>query len=407
MIERESQAKTYCRGQIIFKQGQTADAAYVVKLGSVKLIRNNHGREQLLETVKPGDMFGEAAFAAPEAAFRYATAQAAEDNTQLISVSQAQWDRILDSAPELVGRFARRLTEWLHRTPNVSFGPENRYPILEAASIVQLMAWAERGGRPGDSLSKSPDQACVFEYDVVVKRLKDTLNLPQPLVRSTLRRLHALNLVSIGVEQRKSYQVSQNPANLTKEINAKSRTVTMLTVTEPDRLVAKAKRAIKDWPDLAADDSGEFMDLEEFAEALETDVDNLLRRIGQGDIPSYVFLLHRDTALNWAEEKGKEYFQKRINRQLTIEDLADITGILLVDDETIQQAVTRVGPYKLVDILAECQPKVRDKIMSNMSARMRKMVGDQIARVEEINRPAAIDQETRLLAAIKKIKGIN
>lgn len=407
MIERESQTKTYRRGQIIFKQGQAADAAYVVKLGSVKLIRNNHGREQLIETVKSGDMFGEAAFAAPEAAFRYATARAAEDNTQLISVSQAQWDRILDSAPELVGRFARRLTEWLHRAPNVSFGPENRYPVLEAASIVQLMAWAERGGRPGDSLNKSPDQTCVFEYDVVVKRLKDTLNLPQPLVRSTLRRLHALNLVSIGVEQRKSYQVSQNPANLTKEINAKSRTVTMLTVIEPDQLVVKAKRAIKDWPDLAADDSGEFMDLEEFAEALETDVDNLLRRIGQGDIPSYVFLLHRDTALNWAEEKGKEYFQKRINRQFTAEDLADITGVLMVDDETIQQAVTRVGPYKLVDILAECQPKVRDKIMSNMSARMQKMVADQIDRIDEINRPAAIDQESRLLAAVKKIKGIN
>ena len=46
MLERESQTRTYRRGQIIFKQGQAADAAYVVKVGSVKLIRNNHGRNR-------------------------------------------------------------------------------------------------------------------------------------------------------------------------------------------------------------------------------------------------------------------------------------------------------------------------------------------------------------------------
>ena len=46
-------------GQVLFRQGDAADGAYVVKRGKVRIYREGEGHETGLGVIGPGQMFGE------------------------------------------------------------------------------------------------------------------------------------------------------------------------------------------------------------------------------------------------------------------------------------------------------------------------------------------------------------
>jgi len=49
-------------GDVIIKEGDTAYYAYVLKEGKAKVIKNIYGKDILVSTLKPGDIFAEMAF---------------------------------------------------------------------------------------------------------------------------------------------------------------------------------------------------------------------------------------------------------------------------------------------------------------------------------------------------------
>jgi len=51
-------------GQIIFEEGSHGDWIYVVEDGTVEIIKTINGEKIVVETVKPGDIFGEMAYIA-------------------------------------------------------------------------------------------------------------------------------------------------------------------------------------------------------------------------------------------------------------------------------------------------------------------------------------------------------
>ncbi|MBI9083998.1 MAG: cyclic nucleotide-binding domain-containing protein [Desulfobacterales bacterium] len=61
MFELSSE-ETYLDGQIIFEEGSHGDWIYIVDSGAVELSKNVRGEQVPVDTVKPGDIFGEMAF---------------------------------------------------------------------------------------------------------------------------------------------------------------------------------------------------------------------------------------------------------------------------------------------------------------------------------------------------------
>jgi len=51
-------------GQVIFDEGASGDWVYVIDSGSVELVKNVDGEPVVIETLQPGDVFGEMAFMA-------------------------------------------------------------------------------------------------------------------------------------------------------------------------------------------------------------------------------------------------------------------------------------------------------------------------------------------------------
>jgi CRP-like cAMP-binding protein len=54
--------ETYEDGQVIFEEGSHGDWMYVVDEGEVALCKKVNGQEIVIETLKPGDIFGEMAY---------------------------------------------------------------------------------------------------------------------------------------------------------------------------------------------------------------------------------------------------------------------------------------------------------------------------------------------------------
>ncbi len=57
-----SYEKTYKDGWVIIKEGSYGDWIYVVMSGKVEISRTINGKKNVLEVIKPGEIFGELAF---------------------------------------------------------------------------------------------------------------------------------------------------------------------------------------------------------------------------------------------------------------------------------------------------------------------------------------------------------
>ncbi len=82
--------ETFGDGQVIFAEGANGDWMYVVESGEVEISTKVNGRRIVIETLKPGDIFGEMAYI--DKAPRSATATA-KGTTEVGIVDRQFFDR--------------------------------------------------------------------------------------------------------------------------------------------------------------------------------------------------------------------------------------------------------------------------------------------------------------------------
>jgi len=105
------------RGQVLFRQGDRGDRAYVITEGKVKLGRtSSDGRENLLAVLGPGQMFGELSLFDPGP--RAATATAVTDCV-LQSLSHAELLHWLTGRPDVARGLLTQLAGRLRRANDV------------------------------------------------------------------------------------------------------------------------------------------------------------------------------------------------------------------------------------------------------------------------------------------------
>ncbi len=396
-----SNHRSYKTGAIIFAQGEKATEAFLIKSGSVRLTRQTPQGARDLDLLGQGGIFGESAFASEEIGLRFASAVAAEP-TELVAINRDQWAQVLSRMPEIVRRYIEQLIGWLHQRPAVSFDHKPRYPITPTAAVLQLMAGAT-GEMEGDRVSPEAE----LDYDLVIKKLKEIIGLPNPLVETTLKRMESVNLVAIQTRAATSRRVSMDPSNFRQKVETSRRIGRVVVVPDPARIVTRARRLVEEWPELSTEGVDRMMDLEDFCQQIGGDMDIFLRKMAFGEVPSHLFLLHQDAALSWAKEQEAGFFKRSRRRTLAPEDIASLLDLVDVDDATLQRALGQVGVQNLGHALKRAPEEVLDKINSNLSKRMTSILKDQIDLIETPDRNIAADQEWKLLSAIRALKGLS
>lgn len=107
MAERHRRSK----GEMIFSEGDDAQALFVLGSGAVDLIKvSSDGREQLVRRVAPGEMFAEAAMFAGEA---YPVTAVVRKDSELISIQKDRFIAFVHAYPDaslaIMGVMARLL----------------------------------------------------------------------------------------------------------------------------------------------------------------------------------------------------------------------------------------------------------------------------------------------------------
>jgi CRP/FNR family transcriptional regulator, cyclic AMP receptor protein len=97
-------------GTVLFRQGEQGDAAYILEKGKITIFQQVEGQRVELDTIKPGEIFGE--MAVIDSSERMATAVAATD-CAVTRVPQAMFARKLESTDKfikaLVNMFIRNI----------------------------------------------------------------------------------------------------------------------------------------------------------------------------------------------------------------------------------------------------------------------------------------------------------
>ncbi|ERM02232.1 cAMP-dependent protein kinase [Brucella intermedia 229E] len=109
-------------GRELFREGQSADCAYIVVSGSITLFHEqNEGGRVAIRPVGPGAMIGEMALIAQTSRL---TGAVAEAETEVIRISRAIFRRILEEYPEaaaaLHSHISRNLLELIGEIEKVA-----------------------------------------------------------------------------------------------------------------------------------------------------------------------------------------------------------------------------------------------------------------------------------------------
>ena len=99
MSEEDLIRKTYKPGEIIFKEGDSGNEAYVIEEGAVEISKSEGRAELILSVLKPGGVIGEMALI--DSAPRMATARAARKTT-LIVIPKTVFSKILGKTDAVV-----------------------------------------------------------------------------------------------------------------------------------------------------------------------------------------------------------------------------------------------------------------------------------------------------------------
>jgi CRP/FNR family cyclic AMP-dependent transcriptional regulator len=188
------------RGDVLFREGDTGDEAYVVTAGKVKLGRtSSDGRDNLLAVIGPGQMFGELSLFDPGP--RSATVTAVTDCT-IQSLTHEEMLRWLAGRPEVARGLLAQLAGRLRRANDVV--ADLVFSDVPGRVAKALLDLSVRFGRPADDGIHVHHDLTQEELAQLVGASRETVNkaLADFASRGWLR-LESRSVVLLDVERLK------------------------------------------------------------------------------------------------------------------------------------------------------------------------------------------------------------
>jgi EAL domain-containing protein (putative c-di-GMP-specific phosphodiesterase class I) len=155
--------KSYVSGEVICREGEVGDCAYVIDSGEVEISALREGKEVVIARLSENDLFGEIALI--DGKVRSATATAVAPTT-LIVIQRAQVEQKISASDPMIGLFLKVLLRRLRKTTK-----------LVESQIDKTVDESYRTG-PSDSLLAVRDRAIML--------LREEQELAQALTRGEL-----------------------------------------------------------------------------------------------------------------------------------------------------------------------------------------------------------------------------
>lgn len=380
--------KPFHKGQSIFKEGQRANTAYLVKSGAVTIQKVIDGKQVTLARIKAGEIFGEMGIISGEP--RNASA-IAEDFCELIVISDETLSRVILESPKIVRAITSLLIERLRATTQKVSGRITENAFLGACNIIEFMMVTHSEMTPAGR---------GIPYSEARTKIKEILGLSQLEIDTFVNKLKSASIIQIIDKNARS----GNSPHRSNEEGAER----YLMPTDPKTFLKTAARFYAEFKDtISIETSGnEFIDINDFAKMVDSTPDIIYKKIAAREIPENIFFIHRRAAAEWSGQVGAMFFKKLKRRTLNIEDLTDVNDVVFVDNTTLQDAISKLGPFKVCILVSIAEEEARAKIYANLSNKMAEIVKEQIANGQTVDETEAGDIEREFILTIKALKGI-
>ena len=386
--------KIFHKGQVIYKEGQSSNEAYIIKQGAAGLYRITGNKRVNLGIFRPGQIFGEMGVISEEK--RTASAEAL-DYTEVIVLDQTLLHTLLLKSPRPIQIITSYLVERV-RALNARVPDRPCTNTFASVCSVILLAW--RAATKTTPKNEAPQISTVE----LSKTIKDILLISQVEIDDILDRLAKVHIIDI-VDIKGTYY-RKDPLLGTMKKSSDYVKERLLSIPDAERFAQVAKNLARDQHDSCGTDM-EFIDLDDFAGAVGTQPDTILKKVAYGDIPPNIFFFHKVSALSFATQKGLDFFQRAKRPRLKIEDLQSVDDIMAVDNATLEEAFSKLGFYKTSVLVSMAGEEARKKIYHNLSKNIASVVKGEVEGMKELDPDEASDIEDELLDLIKSMKGLN
>lgn len=282
---------TFYKGQTIFKEGQPANAAYLVKSGVVAIQKKIEDRQAVLAYLKPGRIFGEMGIISGEP--RNATA-IAEEYCELVVIDHEVLSKTLLDSPKIVQSITKGLIASLRSTSKKVTSQAVGNSFIGTCSIIDFMyaSHCEKGS-DGEPLG--------IPYHEVCAVLKRALSLSQLEINAFINKLHSVNALQI-IERRAKTQNESDHRN----------TPPFLKLTDPQAFLKTATHFYEEFKDTFSviETEQESMDINEFSVMVNSTPEMIVKKIGSGEIPENIISFNKRQATEWFHKVGDTFFPK-------------------------------------------------------------------------------------------------
>ena len=163
-LESEIEMQTLAGGEVLFRHGDPADAAFIVMNGRVRVVsENDNGQERTLNELGRGEVLGELALLT--AAERSATVYAVRD-TDVARISQRAFHWLLERRPQSLHRLSRIMADRLQRHTQVFVPQQQRGMSTALVALDPAIDLEQMGLQIVARLARSGSVAVIAGSDV-------------------------------------------------------------------------------------------------------------------------------------------------------------------------------------------------------------------------------------------------
>ncbi|HAS89144.1 MAG TPA: Crp/Fnr family transcriptional regulator [Desulfovibrio sp.] len=374
MAPNKPQNRTFRKGEVIFREGDKGNVAYMIQSGSVNIVKKIKGKRQVLATLGPGELFGEMAIISK--CERVAGAEACTECV-LLELTARLILLLLKRSHPTVFHLTRVLASRLACADRAISESRSDDSWLTFCRLLHMKH------RIFQTAPKSEDAPIGITLEDFSQEYSEITNGSQHEIDRHLKSAIGFNMVSVDKVGSQTYLSIINPddfleiaQNISEDINKFSGKVFL----------------------------SDFIDIYDFSSIVDSDPEVIYKKIGVGDFPEDICLLHKEATSKWVEKKGAQYFKEVKRQRKSIDELEGVEDIVFVDLGTLKQVFRQLGYYKLGILLAVAGDEAKKRILAVISTKIAAAITRDSCSSDAIDQSEADEVEEELIDMIRKIK---
>ena len=392
-----SKTQVFHKHQMLLREGQAVPMAFMVKRGKVAVFRSVNNRKVVVDEAGPGDFVGVHSVLTGQP--YHANAEAA-DFVEALPLDGKVLNTLILQSPNPVQRMVRAMASRLSHLESVVKDHTTPNTLLAVCQILELAyttAVAKAGPR---NRNAEPVAMPVAE---VSRAIRNVLLIPQAEIELILEGLASINQIELKEIKHSRYQKNIFGEMEKNGTRIQDRTI---SIVDPDNFLNVARNLAKEEEKTAKPPFTRelaFMDMPEFSEAVDSTYEILEKKLAGREIPLELLYVERSSVMDWARQKGDDFFKKVTRKRLNVGEMECVDDITMVDDPTLQDVFGRLGFRKLTLLYAAAGEEARQKMEANMSRKITTVVKEESAGMQ-VSEMEQAEVEHEMLDLIKALK---